>query len=187
MVSHDVSSPGGAEDGGEERRDRAPAIESRQALLDEVILEYLESIDRGVQPDPGEVVRRYPACASELEEFFAAQDELGAWRCGVRPLDTRRAVVAPIQPPARLGDYEILDAVARGGMSTVYRARQVSLGRFVALKVFDRERTWSDDDDRRIRLEAEAVASLDPSSDRSRLRDGTRRRGRLHRAQAHRG
>ncbi|MGC8489403.1 MAG: protein kinase domain-containing protein, partial [Clostridia bacterium] len=59
------------------------------------------------------------------------------------------------------GRYEVLNRIGQGGMALVYRARDLALNRFVAIKVLKGQ--WAQDEDvvARFSMEARAAASLD--------------------------
>jgi serine/threonine protein kinase len=62
----------------------------------------------------------------------------------------------PLSSGSRLGVYEIVSMIGRGGMGEVYRARDTRLGRDVAIKLLPD--TEAADPDRRARFEREARA-----------------------------
>jgi serine/threonine protein kinase/Tfp pilus assembly protein PilF len=74
------------------------------------------------------------------------------------------SVIAEVDVPDkqwRLGDYEILDEIGRGGMGVIYLARQRHPNRIVAVKRVLNYHADSHETLRRFRREADAVASLD--------------------------
>ncbi len=64
----------------------------------------------------------------------------------------------------KLGGYEILDRIGQGGMATVYRARQTSMNRVVALKVLPKHLMRDDTYLTRFKREVDIVAQLEHRS-----------------------
>jgi serine/threonine protein kinase/tetratricopeptide (TPR) repeat protein len=121
------------------------------------------------------VIRLCPKCGAEIP---ADAPEGGCPGClletGLDPLvneDGHPSDVTRVRHATRsersvemlgdLGDYELLEEIGRGGQGVVFRARQKSLNRTVALKVIGLGQWATKAHLKRFRLEAEAAASLD--------------------------
>jgi tRNA A-37 threonylcarbamoyl transferase component Bud32 len=138
-----------------------PSDPAREQRLQDVLLVYLQEIDAGRTPDRQELLRRHADLAVELVAFFADQDRLEQV---AQRLRSERAAL-PAGPALGnvpyFGDYQLLEVIAQGGMGVIYKARQVSLDRIVALKMIRRGDLATPLELRRFHTEAKAAANLD--------------------------
>jgi serine/threonine-protein kinase len=135
----------------------------RDERVNEVIAEYLRAADAGQAPARDELLARNPELAVELRSFFADHDAAARMAAGAPTLapggDAPSA--SPLGRVRYFGDYELLEEIARGGMGVVFKARQASLNRVVALKMILSGGFASPADVQRFRQEAENAAQLD--------------------------
>jgi len=159
-----------------------PSSSAPSARLEAAVAEFFEALERGQAPDRAALLAGYADVAEELTEFFADHDRMNAWaapllqtptpRVGTEPTlalgDTPRGSANVATPLGRddaagtwrIGPYEVLHELGRGGMGVVYQARHVGLNRIVALKTILAGRCASPNDLSRFQAEALAAAKL---------------------------
>jgi WD40 repeat protein/tRNA A-37 threonylcarbamoyl transferase component Bud32 len=150
------------------------AASQREHEVNRVLADYLEAQRLGQSPDRADLIRRHPHLADELKSFFTDQERFGRVADRIGPAAVAASREAPTLAPGEVaeagpalgtvryfGDYELLEVIARGGMGVVYKARQVSLNRIVALKMILAGQFASREDVERFHREAEAAAKLD--------------------------
>lgn len=132
-----------------------------ESTIDAIIAEALAQRMAGGTLNVESLVAAHPDRADEIRARFADLDKLAAiWRDmsvgGNRP----GSVAGSLQVGTKLGEFEIIRELGRGGMGIVYLARQPTLGRMVALKIIPQAAGLSEVTRSRFLREAAALASL---------------------------
>lgn len=142
-----------------------PLTEQEQKLA-VVVASLTDRLQRGESIDIHHECRLHPDLARDLMSVWGTVvvtnavggKEADDARSGSQPSEESGTWRMPL--PCILGDYELLEEIGRGGMGVVYRARQISLDREVAIKMILRDRLASDGERQRFFAEARATAQL---------------------------
>ena len=138
--------------------------------LEEVLAEYLQDVEAGNTVDAEALAERYPAHRSELLDFIAIDQQFRE-RSKTNSEAFQRTILSGISqsagsapaittPLQKVGEYELLEEIDRGGMGVVFKAHHPTLRRTVAIKMLLAGAFASEEAERRFRREAAAAARL---------------------------
>jgi serine/threonine-protein kinase len=152
----------------------AKVLASNDERLAPILSELTDRFRRGENVELESVIGQHPDLTSELREVWPAlvlAEELAKpgvdFEAATESGQPQAGCPGPtpsLSLPRTFGDYELLEELGRGGMGVVYKARQKSLNRLVALKMILRGELASEADLTRFRAEAESAARLDHPS-----------------------
>jgi serine/threonine-protein kinase len=139
-----------------------PAVLDRDERLARLLAELTDQLHHGQAPNLDALTSQHPDLADELRELWGTVlfTEALAPSAEQPTLPLPSSAVPATPPPHALDDYDLLEPIGQGGMGVVYRARQRSANRIVALKTMRGDRT-TPEDRARFKLEAQASARLD--------------------------
>ena len=142
----------------------APQMNDNQAnVLEEALTRFVGVYFRGEQPGIDEFIGQYPQCKAQLKKRIQDLQEIDSLFDSLLQADESDFEDSAAEHNLigkRVGSFEIVKVIGRGGMGVVYLAHDTKLKRSVAIKSIPAK--LADDSTSRIRFrrEAELLASL---------------------------
>ena len=144
-----------------------------------LLVRCLESVQNGETIDRDALKVQFPKYADEIAGFLDDRNVLEQVAAQIEEFSSSKFAISPFEktlPGAAqrdyelhetiryIGEYEILEEIARGGMGIVFKAKQQNLNRIVALKMILSGKLADDIDVERFRREAKAAGGLKHSN-----------------------
>ncbi len=134
-----------------------------ESRLDAIVLQFIEARTRGEAPNIDEFVKQYPDLEQDIRgriASFGRVDSLFDLVKQTDETDFEETASGQDLVGQKVGSFEIVEMIGRGGMGVVYLAHDTELDRSVAIKSMPAELQASSTAQARFKREAKLLASL---------------------------
>jgi hypothetical protein len=143
--------------------------DDQQKRLTLALERYLDWLEQGEDADIEQLCADFPDLATVIRKHVPEHipDQVQSIATGKLTHQEKPPTIKAsaddrkrVEPPKKLRDYDLLEEIGRGGMGIVFKAKQISLDRVVALKILPNAATWDCKQIARFQNEAQAAAQL---------------------------
>jgi serine/threonine-protein kinase len=140
-----------------------PVNDKQENTIEEAVRQFVDAKWQGKEPDIDEFVRQYPGLERQIRQSIQDVqkiDTLFASLVQADESDFENAAAGLELVGEKIGSFEIVEMIGRGGMGVVYLARDTKLDRSVAIKSIPPKLAGDSTTRTRFRREAKLLASL---------------------------
>jgi len=137
--------------------------DNQKGIIKEAVRQFVDAQMQGQQPDLDEFVKKYPGLDIKIREGITELQKIDALFDSLVQADEsdfEEAAAGQYLVGRKVGSFEIVEVIGRGGMGVVYLARDTKLKRSVAIKSIPSKMAGDSTTRTRFRREAELLASL---------------------------